>query len=285
MKKILAVLFALGVLWACGKDQILAPTPEDDPSTVVSTPTTTPPAPPVDATPAPNATLSYVELRVDGSGRFCALAVGGHEAYLTYTAPLDLSVIYGHYKVSAETGKCVEIPRANLVVKFPWCGVRKVQVDVNQLGYLSGRHMGHVFADVESEETCPKPTPTPTPTPSPTPTPTPTPTPSPTPTPTPTPPPVCQARNTTPSQWCLSGPIGNPRQECSRFGLVPIGKDDGLSGYTHVASMDATVALVKSANCYRVYTGVRAGDILASEGYLRAACHQISHVTYCGCAD
>jgi hypothetical protein len=86
---------------------------------------------------------------------------------------------------------------------------------------------------------------------------------------------------------CTSQPLGSPGAECGAFGLVPSGKDDGLSGLTFPATMDAYVALVKSGSggcgggesAYRVYVGVNAGDVLSTP-----VDQNISHVTYCDCA-
>jgi hypothetical protein len=80
--------------------------------------------------------------------------------------------------------------------------------------------------------------------------------------------------------------LGNPGNECGYFGLNPIGKDDGLTGLTHIASMDAYVAIVKSGNggcgqgesSYNIIVGVNAGDELATPFD-----QDISHVTYCEC--
>ena len=83
--------------------------------------------------------------------------------------------------------------------------------------------------------------------------------------------------------------LGSPEAECGAFGLVPLGKDDDLSGSTWLAGMDAPLVIVKDGrgpcaqgeNAYRTYTNVQAGDVLEKpEG-----AGDISHVTYCGCAD
>jgi hypothetical protein len=81
--------------------------------------------------------------------------------------------------------------------------------------------------------------------------------------------------------------LGSPAAECAAFGLVALGKDDDLSGASHVASQDAALALVKDGrgpcpageSAYRTYTNVQAGDLLAQP----AGAGDISHVTYCGC--
>jgi hypothetical protein len=86
--------------------------------------------------------------------------------------------------------------------------------------------------------------------------------------------------------YCTSQPLGNPGAECAHFGLLPIGKDDDLSGTSFVATTDAYVAIVKSgtAGCapgesaYRIYVGVHEGDEL-----LTPVNQGISHVTYCEC--
>jgi hypothetical protein len=80
--------------------------------------------------------------------------------------------------------------------------------------------------------------------------------------------------------------LGNEGSECGHFGLNPIGKDDGLTGLQHTATMDAYVAIVKSGkgscgqqeNSYNVIVGVQAGDTLDTPFD-----QNISHVTYCEC--
>lgn len=96
--------------------------------------------------------------------------------------------------------------------------------------------------------------------------------------PPPPPPPACQELDGVEDGSTFCGVLGNPRNECAYFGLVPIGKDDGLSGLTYEASMDADLALVKAGTCYKVFVGVSAGDVVASPDN-----KGISHVTYCGC--
>ncbi|GAO04650.1 hypothetical protein PSR1_03545 [Anaeromyxobacter sp. PSR-1] len=92
------------------------------------------------------------------------------------------------------------------------------------------------------------------------------------------PPPVCEELSGVENGSTFCGNLGNPRNECAYFGLVPAGKDDGLSGLTHEASMDADLALVKAGLCYKVYVGVSAGDELQTPNG-----KGISHVTYCSC--
>ncbi len=133
----------------------------------------------------------------------------------------------------------------------------------------------------------PQPTPVPTPTPQPTPVPTPTPAPTPTPQPTPTPPPpVCTVKNVGDGNICFKHPFGNEREECAYFGLIPLGKDDNLRGKTHIATQNALLAVVKGANCYKLYENVKKGDKLTGperEAEISTSCIDISHVTYCGC--
>ncbi|WP_245529770.1 hypothetical protein [Anaeromyxobacter dehalogenans] len=92
------------------------------------------------------------------------------------------------------------------------------------------------------------------------------------------PPPVCEELSGVEDGSTFCGNLGNPRNECAYFGLVPAGKDDGLTGQSHEASMDADLALVKAGTCYKVYVGVSAGDTLATPNG-----QAISHVTYCSC--
>lgn len=147
------------------------------------------------ASPTPQ-DLSYVELKQsDGSGIFCNTGMGGSTAYITYTKPLDLSVIYGHQAVAdsvANDNKCASVlPAAGFIASTVGCGFSgQIQVDVNQSGYLQGRHIGHVFTTVTTPSCIPTPIPTPSPTPSPTPIPTPSPTPTPSPSPSPSPAPT-----------------------------------------------------------------------------------------------
>jgi hypothetical protein len=83
-------------------------------------------------------------------------------------------------------------------------------------------------------------------------------------------------------------PFGNPGEECGAFGLLVLGKDDGLSGTSVVARQNADVALVKSGSngcedgqtSYRVHVGVQAGDTLSTPFD-----QSISHVTYCACPE
>jgi hypothetical protein len=87
---------------------------------------------------------------------------------------------------------------------------------------------------------------------------------------------------------CTDQPLKNPGSECGYFGLKPSGKDDGLTGLTHVASQNALLVIVKSGSggcapgqsAYRVYTNVHAGDVLSTP-----ADQNISHVTYCECPE
>jgi hypothetical protein len=87
---------------------------------------------------------------------------------------------------------------------------------------------------------------------------------------------------------CTSEPLGNPGAECGYFGLLPIGKDDGLNGTLFEATMDAYVAIVKSGSggcapgesAYQVYVDVELGDPLESPTW-----QDISHVTYCECPE
>jgi hypothetical protein len=92
------------------------------------------------------------------------------------------------------------------------------------------------------------------------------------------PPPACpELEGVTDGQTvCLN--LGNPRSECAYFGLVPAGKDDGLSGSSFAATKNADLALVKAAGCYKVFLDVTAGDTLTPPGT-----QAISHVTYCTC--
>jgi hypothetical protein len=91
----------------------------------------------------------------------------------------------------------------------------------------------------------------------------------------------------TPSDvYCTDKPLGNEGDECGNFGLVPAGKDDGLTGLTFTATMSAYVAIVKSGNhgcasgdaAYRIYVNVVKGQVLSTP-----ADQNISHVTYCAC--
>jgi hypothetical protein len=83
--------------------------------------------------------------------------------------------------------------------------------------------------------------------------------------------------------------LGSPAAECGYFGLVPLGKDDDLSGSTWIASMGADLSIVKDGRgpcpkgtvAYRTYTDVQSGDLLEQP----AGAGDISHVTYCGCAE
>lgn len=84
--------------------------------------------------------------------------------------------------------------------------------------------------------------------------------------------------------FCLPSPIGRPKAECAYFGvpgLSVLDKNDGLSGYSTASTNAAAVALVKSGNCYNVYTNVTVGEVLSSPQGAGA----ISHVTYCGCPE
>jgi len=80
---------------------------------------------------------------------------------------------------------------------------------------------------------------------------------------------------------------GNPDEECGNFGLLPQGKDDGLTGTSFVSTQNAYVAIVKSGSkgclnkgesAYRVYVNVTVGQTL-----LTPVDQNISHVTYCTC--
>ncbi len=100
--------------------------------------------------------------------------------------------------------------------------------------------------------------------------------------------PTCSVEVLPDDLLCLSTPLGNPGDECGYFGLLVAGKDDGLTGLTFTATIDAYVAIVKSGSggcapgesAYRVYTNVSAGDTLATPEL-----QNISHVTYCACPD
>lgn len=97
--------------------------------------------------------------------------------------------------------------------------------------------------------------------------------------PPPPPPPSCpELEELTEGPFCLSKPLGNPKRECGALGLVPVYKDDNLSGVSYPASTAADVALVKSGNCYNLVIGVAQGEPL-SQPYAQS----ISHVTYCAC--
>ncbi|MGC3997188.1 MAG: hypothetical protein QM767_06585 [Anaeromyxobacter sp.] len=96
----------------------------------------------------------------------------------------------------------------------------------------------------------------------------------------PPPPPVCEV--TYPAgyavPYCPARPLGNPKAECEKFGLVVLDKDDGTTGRTWIASQTAALAIVKAGGCYRAVEGVTKGDILSSP-----TTQGISHVTYCTC--
>ncbi|HVH46668.1 MAG TPA: hypothetical protein VM925_30210, partial [Labilithrix sp.] len=99
---------------------------------------------------------------------------------------------------------------------------------------------------------------------------------------------TCEAYVEPQDVYCSSKPLGNPKAECAAFGLVPIGKDDNLSGLTFTAPRNAYVAIVKSgtrgcgpgSSAYRVYVDVQPGDVLSTP-----VDQGISHVTYCDCAS
>src|SRR4029079_6288794 len=82
--------------------------------------------------------------------------------------------------------------------------------------------------------------------------------------------PACAGNGTQAGLVCTDHPLTNPGDECAAFGLLPLGKDDGLTGLTFTATMDAYVALVKSGthpcgggnSAYQVYVNVHAGDTL-----------------------
>jgi len=85
---------------------------------------------------------------------------------------------------------------------------------------------------------------------------------------------------------CFTAPLGNPTQECSYFGLAVLGKDDDLEGGSHTSTRAAPLAIVKGANCYKLYENVKVGDRFTGperETEVSASCIDISHVTYCGC--
>lgn len=98
---------------------------------------------------------------------------------------------------------------------------------------------------------------------------------------------VCELEVAAQALVCPGVALGNEGSECAFFGLLPLGKDDQLTGLTFAATMDAFVALVKSGSggcdshsAYRVYVDVEAGDTLETP-----AGQDISHVTYCDCAE
>jgi hypothetical protein len=99
------------------------------------------------------------------------------------------------------------------------------------------------------------------------------------------PPPACWI---TPfvGEICPDHVYGDPDAECAAFGspnppgLAPLGKDDGLSGTTHTASMSALLAIVKAGQCYVSYLNV-VKDVTPLP--TTSSGQGISHVTYCTC--
>jgi hypothetical protein len=108
--------------------------------------------------------------------------------------------------------------------------------------------------------------------------------------------PVCSVPAVADDLLCLDSPLGKEGAECAYFGLLPIGKDDNLSGFHFNATMDAYLAIVKSgaAACspgqtaYRIYTNVTevpATDLEPPVSEDGTAQGEISHITYCECPD
>ncbi len=101
------------------------------------------------------------------------------------------------------------------------------------------------------------------------------------------PPPACPITPLV-QEICPEHVYGNPDEECAAFGapnppgLAPIGKDDGLSGVSHTASMDALLAIVKAGQCYVSYLNVE-GNVTPLP--TTSSGQEISHVTYCGCPE
>jgi hypothetical protein len=156
----LALVAAL-VVYACTKGPTAPEPVAETPSPVtVGQPAVAPspvptPTPAPTPTPDPKTTQSYITLNADGSGVFCAVRGSNNVAYLIYTPPYSASPVYGSYATARiADGTCTDIPPANRLVRFPWCGTKKVQVDANRLGFNAGGHMGHIVATVESSETC-----------------------------------------------------------------------------------------------------------------------------------
>lgn len=97
---------------------------------------------------------------------------------------------------------------------------------------------------------------------------------------------TCPISATAQDVYCTDKPLGNEGAECENFGLVPLGKDDALTGLTFTATMNAYVAIVKSGShgcgpgnsAYRIYVNVKAGNVLSTP-----VDQNISHVTYCAC--
>ena len=161
----LVLVVAIG----CGSGSVTGPSDEGVSQGSVGTPTQkADPVPAPSPTPQPAdaaATEPYVEFAADGSGKFCNPKTHVGSVTITYTKELDLSEIYGTPRTyHAEPGKCVQIPPAISVIMpdiLPTlkCGTtwkKRVQQDANNGEIsLAGKHLGHVFVDVEfSAEAC-----------------------------------------------------------------------------------------------------------------------------------
>ncbi len=79
--------------------------------------------------------------------------------------------------------------------------------------------------------------------------------------------------------YCPAHPLGNPKSECSLFGLVVLDQQDTAGGSSVVASTTAALALVKAGGCYDVFLNVVADQTLLTAPFTQG----ISHVTYCTC--
>merc|ERR1719324_100193 len=67
--------------------------------------------------------------------------------------------------------------------------------------------------------------------------------------------------------------LGNERNECGKFGMEVISKDDFDCRTT---TRDSDLCMVKAGTCYTLYTNAKKGtNVAAFDG------KQISHVTYC----
>lgn len=151
---------SLVALIACGGDTLTSPSePTGSENGTVSQRLDPTPAPVPSPTPTADAVAPYVEFANDGSGKFCNPMTHEGAVTITYTKELDLREIYGTPRTyRAAPGKCVAIPPAVSVLTadiLPTlaCGQtwkKRVQQDANNGEQsLAGKHLGHVFVDVE----------------------------------------------------------------------------------------------------------------------------------------